>query len=84
MHCYVTLYVELKFIDARGPNVFEDVMSANCAFNSEQSRHKGYEGTTKGSFDSLRIAHCVVGLYSNKTVNFAYKRPPPLIAQNTV
>ena len=37
-----------------------------------------------GSFDSLRIAHCAVGLYSNKTVNFAYKRPPPIIAQSTV
>ena len=30
------------------------------------------------------VARCTVGLYSNKTVNFAYKHPPPLIARSIV
>lgn len=48
IECIAFFYVNVElFIDARGPNVFEDVMSANCAFNSERSRHKGYKDTTK-------------------------------------
>ena len=43
IECIAFFYLNLElFIDARGPNIFEDVMSANCAFNSERSRHKGY------------------------------------------
>ena len=43
VECIAFFYVNLElFVDARGPNVFEDVMSSNCAFNSERSRHKGY------------------------------------------
>ena len=36
------VYVNLElFVNAWSPNVFEDVMSADCAFNSERSCHKG-------------------------------------------
>ena len=63
IECIAIFYVNVElFIDAWGPNVFEDMMSANCAFNSERSRHTPSGGGLIGWIV------CSVGLFSNKTV----------------
>ena len=44
IECIAFFYVNIElFIDVRGPHIFEDMISANCAFNSEQCRHEGYD-----------------------------------------